>query len=50
MKFHGHDDERISYWRKVIDSGRMLADEFMEAVGSGKIRNAVAPYPFTLHT
>lgn len=50
MKFHGRDEERLSYWRKVIDSGRMLADEFMEAVGSGKIRNAVTPYPFTLHT
>ena len=48
MKFRGRDQERLSYWRTVIESGRILADEFMEAAGSGRIRNSVIPYPITL--
>ena len=47
MKFHGHDDERLSYWKKSIDGGRILAEEFMEAVLSGKIRDRVTGYPLS---
>lgn len=47
MKFYGRDDERLSYWRNVIEGGRLLADEFMEAVESGSIRNKVVQYPIS---
>jgi hypothetical protein len=37
-RFQGHDKERIAYWRSVVQKSECLADEFWEAVQSGKIR------------
>lgn len=42
--FHGRDRERIAYWKKVIEAGRMLADEFLELTASGRIREVVKPF------
>jgi hypothetical protein len=44
MKFYGHDDERLAYWKKAVDGGKVLAEEFFEAVVSGKIRSMVKPF------
>jgi hypothetical protein len=44
MKFNGRDAERIAYWNKTIAGGRVLADMFMEAVESGRIRTMVREY------
>lgn len=45
MKFQGRDDERLAYWKKTIVAGKVIADEFMEAVDSGRIREHVIEYP-----
>lgn len=42
-QFHGRDKERMSYWRKAVDLSRQLADEFMEAVETGAIRDRIRP-------
>ena len=44
MKFHGRDGERIAYWKKTIEGGRVLAEAFMEAVDSGGIRSMARLY------
>lgn len=44
-RFFGRDDERLAYWKAVLDAGRTLADAFMEAVESGSVRNIVRPFP-----
>lgn len=44
-RFAGRDDERLVYWKAVLDAGRILADAFMEAVESGAIRHNVRPFP-----
>lgn len=41
--FVGRDEDRIRYWRKVVDESKKLADEFMETVNSGKIRSVLKP-------
>ncbi|PID39879.1 MAG: hypothetical protein CR984_05980 [Proteobacteria bacterium] len=41
--YAGDDKGRFACWQKVADAGKMLADDFMEAVESGKIRQRVAP-------
>ena len=41
--FKESDDQRIKYWNTVREEGRRLADEFMEAVESGRIRDLVRP-------
>ena len=41
--FKGRDDDRIKYWNTVRTESRRLADEFMEAVESGRIRDLVRP-------
>lgn len=42
-KFAGRDAERVAYWREVLDMSRKMADEFMEIVTSGRIRERVQP-------
>jgi len=41
--FVGKDEDRIRYWKTVIDASRKLADEFMEIVDSGKIKSILKP-------
>ena len=40
-QFVGNDRERVAYWYKACELGRYLADEFMETVLSGKIRERI---------
>jgi len=42
-QFAGWDKKRVEYWKAVIDEGRRLADEFMEAVESTRIKSMVQP-------
>jgi len=42
-KFKGQDKERIAYWNKSVDSGGDMADEFMECVENGRIRECIQP-------
>ena len=37
------DDERTAYWRRVVELCRPMADEFMDLVESGGIRDRVEP-------
>lgn len=39
--FEGRDDERISYWKYVAEKSKILGDEFLHIVDSGKIRDIV---------
>ena len=41
--YKGKDQERMADWRKVVEISQRLADEFAEAVESGKIREIVRP-------
>jgi len=41
--YAGDDKGRFACWQRVADAGRMLADDFIEAVESGSIRRRVAP-------
>ncbi len=41
IRFKGQDDDRIAAWDKAADMCQSLADEFMEAVESGAIRDRV---------
>ena len=41
MRYPGRDDERVAAWRQGITAGQQLADDFMEAVESGRIRQQV---------
>ncbi|MGC8719147.1 MAG: patatin-like phospholipase family protein [Thermodesulforhabdaceae bacterium] len=41
--FKGRDAERLSYWRKAVEAGKRMADEFFEALESGRIRECVEP-------
>jgi hypothetical protein len=43
--FLDRDEERISYWSKVVDESERLGDDFLEAVETGKIRDLVKPMP-----
>ena len=36
-------DERVCYWKKVIQESQHLGDAFLELVSSGKIRSAAKP-------
>jgi hypothetical protein len=42
-KFKGRDAERIRYWEKAVDMGREMADEFMESIENGQIRDRIRP-------
>ena len=44
--FQRHDDERVAYWNLTVQMSRRLADEFLEAIESKKIRNQVEPLAF----
>ncbi len=44
-RFFGRDGERIRRWEQAIDLSRALAEDFMEAVLSGRIRERVRPMP-----
>lgn len=43
-RFEGRDSQRFAYWTAVAKASQVLADEFMEAVQSGNIRNRVLPW------
>ncbi len=36
-------DERVRYWKRVVDESRRLGDEFLELVSSNKVREVVKP-------
>jgi hypothetical protein len=44
MRFKGRDAERLDYWNKAIEAGKILSEEFYDAVTSGRIRNMVVEY------
>lgn len=44
--FRGRDDERLAFWNHVLDAGRTLGDEFMDAVGNGTLMAHVKPLEF----
>jgi hypothetical protein len=41
--FNGKDKERIEYWKKVTAMGKHLAEDFHNALESGRIRHMVQP-------
>ena len=43
--YAGNDPGRFAYWQQVADAGRCLADDFIEAVDSGRVRRRVRPLP-----
>ena len=42
--FRGRDEERIAYWRKVVEAGAILGEEFLEAVSTGAMPERVRPF------
>ena len=46
-RFAGDDQARFACWQQVADAGKILADDFIDAVESGNIRNRVQPLPDT---
>ena len=48
ITFKGKDKERIAYWKKMIDMGKNLAEDFHDAVESGRIRHMVQPLNYWL--
>jgi len=45
-RFEGQDSQRFDYWSAVAKASQVLADEFMEAMLSGNIRNRVRSWKF----
>jgi len=45
-RFKQKDAERVSYWKTVISSSEILANEFINAVESGRIKDRVQPMAF----
>ncbi len=43
-RFRGRDSVRHDYWRRALAGGKEFAEEFFEAVESGKIRKMVTLY------
>ncbi|MBW2366239.1 MAG: hypothetical protein JRF25_14770 [Deltaproteobacteria bacterium] len=41
--FKGRQRDRISYWNSVVKQSKLLGDEFLDTVQSGKIRELVRP-------
>ncbi len=37
--FKGRDNERIKYWQEIQSKNKIMGDEFLEAVESGRIKN-----------
>jgi hypothetical protein len=44
-EFRSRDNERITFWRKVIAAGKILGDEFLELVYGTKINDVIRPFP-----
>lgn len=42
-RFAGQDKKRVEYWKTVIDMGRRMADDFMESVETGRIKDMIQP-------
>jgi hypothetical protein len=42
--FFGKDSERIKYWKKAAEAGRILTEEFHETVNSGRISEYVMSF------
>jgi len=45
--YKGRDNDRLADWNRAVDLSRQLADEFIEAVDSGRIRKEVQPLAFS---
>jgi hypothetical protein len=45
LLFRGRDDERIACWRRAMEESRILGEEFLATVESGRIRERVRPIP-----
>ena len=43
--FFRKDNERIRYWKTVVEKNKILGDEFFEAIESGKIKKIIKPIP-----
>lgn len=43
-RFHGKDSERVAYWYKAVELSKLLAEEFMNIVESGKIKERVKQF------
>ncbi len=41
--FWGRDDERAAYWKAVVDAGRVLGDEFLEALAKDTLARHIRP-------
>lgn len=41
VNFAGRDNERLDYWREVIDKSRAIGEEFIEAAASGKLKDII---------
>ena len=42
-RFAGDDRGRFDYWKQIVAAGKELAEDFAEAVASGRIRERVKP-------
>jgi len=43
--FRGRNNERLAFWKKVINENERLGDEFYEAAQTGRISELVKPMP-----
>ena len=41
--YNGRDEERFQDWKTVVTEGQKLADEFMDVVESGRIKDRIKP-------
>lgn len=41
--FKGRDNERLLYWKKAVEAGKWMAEEFFEALESGRLKDYVEP-------
>ena len=46
-RYAGDDKARFACWQQVAEAGKILADDFMDAVTSGGICNRVQPLAAT---
>ncbi|MHC1743903.1 MAG: patatin-like phospholipase family protein [Syntrophobacteraceae bacterium] len=44
-RFKGHDEDRIAYWKAVVEESRRLADLFWDLVQTNRIRERIEPLP-----
>ncbi|MCX7822335.1 MAG: patatin-like phospholipase family protein [Syntrophobacterales bacterium] len=44
--FRGRDAERISCWKRAVDAGRYMVEEFLEVIEGGKLKDWVEPLEF----